>query len=154
MTMRRCYQITGATILLAAAYIGYDSLQLKYYTSMGPGPGFFSFWLSVLLGALSIGMVLQATLKPAEPMPPDFFATRTGYLRMGAVVLALAGTTAFLERLGFPLTILAVYLFLLFALRPEGPIVNVLIALAGSFGVYHLFVRWLHVPLPAGVLGW
>jgi len=99
--MRRPYQITGAVLLLLAAWIAVEALQLRYYTSLGPGPGFFSFWLAMILGALAVVMLLQATLGQADPAPPDFFASRTGYLRIGAVVLALAGTTALLEPLVF-----------------------------------------------------
>lgn len=151
--MRRSYQITGAVLLLLAAFVAVESLKLRYYTSLGPGPGFFSFWLALLLGGLAVGVLLQATVGQAEPMPSNFFASRTGYLRMGAVVLALVATTAVLEPLGFRLTMLAVYLFLLCALGRRGLIVTVLVAVAGSFGVYHLFVRWLNVPLPIGVFG-
>jgi putative tricarboxylic transport membrane protein len=153
MTMRRSYQITGTVLLLFAAFMAFQSLKLRYYTPLGPGPGFFPVWLSALLGALAIAILLQATFGRAEPMPSDFFASPTGYMRMGAVVVALVGTTALLEPLGFCLTMLAMYLFLLYAFGQRGLITNALTALAGSFGVYYLFVRWLHVPLPIGVLG-
>ena len=153
MTMRRAYQITGAVLLLLAAFVAVESLKLRYYTSMGPGPGFFPFWLAVILGALAVTMLVQTTLGQAEPMPADFFASRTGYLKMGAVVLALAGTTALIEPLGFCLTMLAVYLFLLCTLGRQHPIVTAVVSLGGSFGVYYLFVRWLQVPLPRGLFG-
>jgi hypothetical protein len=153
MTMRRAYQITGTVLLLLAAFVADESLKLRYYTPLGPGPGFFPFWLAVILGALAVGMLLQATLGHAEPMPADFFASRTGYLKMGAVVLALVGTTALLEPLGFCLTMLAVYLFLLYTLGRQNLILTALVSLGGSFGVYYLFVRWLQVPLPTGLFG-
>jgi len=151
--MRRPHQVTGVVFLLLAAFVAVESLKLRYYTSMGPGPGFFPFWLAMLLGALAVVMLLQATLGRPEPAPPDFFASRMGYLRMGAVVLALVGTTALLQPLGFRLTMLAVYVFLLCALGRRGLIITALVALAGSFGVYHMFVRWLKVPLPTGLFG-
>ena len=94
--MRRSYLISGAVLLLLAVFIAVEALKLRYYTSLGPGPGFFPFWLSLVLAGLAIGMLLQATLGQAEPMPPDFFASRTGYLRMGAVVLAMVVATALL----------------------------------------------------------
>jgi putative tricarboxylic transport membrane protein len=153
MTMRRPYQITGAALLLLAAWIAIESLQLRYYTSLGPGPGFFSFWLAVILGALAVAMLLQATVGRAEPAPSNLFASRAGYSRMGAVALALAGTTLLLEPLGFRITMCAVYLFLLSTFGQRNPIVVGLVALAGSFGVYHVFVRWLSVPLPIGIFG-
>jgi putative tricarboxylic transport membrane protein len=153
MTMRRSYQITGAALLLLAVFVAVESLKLRYYTPLGPGPGFFPFWLAVLLGALAIGMVLQATLGEPEPMPEDFFADRIGYLKMGAVVLALVVVTLALEPLGFCLTMFAVYAFLLLTLGRQRFLVTLLVALGGSFGVYYVFVRWLQVPLPQGLFG-
>jgi len=92
--MRRSYLISGAVLLLLAVFIAVEALKLRYYTSLGPG--FFPFWLSLVLAGLAIGMLLQATLGQAVPMPPDFFASRIGYLRMGAVVLAMVVATALL----------------------------------------------------------
>ena len=73
---------------------------------------------------------------------------------MGAVALSLLATALLLERIGFRLTMFAVYLFLLrvpgqaaLGHQPPGRPV-------GSFGVYFVFVRWLNVPLPTGVFGW
>ena len=153
MTMRLSYLITGVVLLLLAVFVAVEALQLRYYTAMGPGPGFFPFWLAIVLGGLAIGMLLQAALGRAEPMPTDFFASGTGYLKAGAVVLALVVTTALLERLGYCLTMLAVYLFLLYSLGRQNWIVTALVALFGSFGVYYSFVRWLQVPLPVGLFG-
>jgi putative tricarboxylic transport membrane protein len=151
--MRRPYQIAGAILLCLAAFVAVEAMALKYYTSLGPGPGFFSFWLALLLGALALTMILQASLGTPEPRPADFFADRIGYLRMGAVVLASVGATALLDVLGFRLTMFAVYVFLLCALGRQGFLLTLGIALAGSVGVFHVFDRWLRVPLPTGPFG-
>lgn len=153
-TMRRTYQVTGAMLACLAVYVGAESLELRYYTSLGPGPGFFAFWLALILGVLAVTMIAQATLGRPEPAPDDLIADRGGYLRMGAVVLALLATALLLERLGFRLTMFAVYLFLLQALGQQRLLTSVVIALAGSFGVYLVFVRWLGVALPTGAFGW
>jgi putative tricarboxylic transport membrane protein len=153
MTMRWPYLITGTVFLLLAAFVAVESLNLRYYTTLGPGPGFFPFWLSVILAGLSIGMLLQAGFRRSEPMPADFFANVPGYLKMGAVVLGLIVTTALLEPVGYCLTMLAVYSFLLWALGRHNLIFMILVALFGSFGVYYIFVHWLQVPLPTGLLG-
>ena len=42
---------------------------------------------------------------------------------------------------------------LLFILGARSPIAIALTALAGSFGVFHVFYHWLKVPLPIGELG-
>ena len=136
-----------------ATFIAHEALQLRYYTPLGPGPGFFSFWLALILGALGALMALQATLRPVEPMPDDFFSDRVGYLRIGAVVLALVATISLLERLGFSFTMFAVCAFLLYALGRQGVVVTLFVSLMCSFGAYYVFDHWLMVPLPRGVFG-
>ncbi len=153
MTMRRAYQITGTLFLLLAAFVAVESLKLRYYTPLGPGPGFFSFWLALIFGGLAIIMLIQATFGQAEPMPEDFFTDRIGYLRMGAVVLALVVTVYLFEPLGFCLTMFIVCVFLLYALGRQGIIITLLVSLASSFGTYYAFDHWLKVPLPRGILG-
>ena len=153
MTMQRIYQIAGLALFLFAAFIIVGALQLRYYTSLGPGPGFFSFWLGIVLGILAIAMIVQATLEASEQAPSDFFPNWFGYLRMGTIVLSLLVAAFLLERLGFCLTMFAVYLFLLRALGRHSLAVTIVSALIGSFGVYYIFVKWLNVPLPAGILG-
>jgi hypothetical protein len=70
-----------------------------------------------------------------------------------AILLALIGTVLLLEPLGFRLTTLATYLFLLYTLGRPRPLVAVAVALAASFGVYYVFVTLLKVALPVGRLG-
>jgi putative tricarboxylic transport membrane protein len=153
MTMRRPYQITGACFVLLAIFVAAEARALRYYTPLGPGPGFFAFWLAVLLGGLALLMLLQATLGRPEPRPADFVAERTGYLRIGAVVLALVATIYLLEPLGFSLTMFGVCAFLLVALGRQGVLVTLLVSLACSVGAYSVFDHWLKVPLPRGVFG-
>ncbi len=151
--MKRSYQITAAVCILFAASVAHESIKLKLYTSMGPGPGFFPLWLSISFGILAVVMFCQATFGRSEPMPADFFATRTGYLRIAAILVSLIGTVALLNPVGFRLTSLAFYFFLLNVLGRHSLIVSGLVALAGSFGVYHVFATFLRIPLPIGILG-
>ena len=153
MSMRRAYQISASLLLGFAVYVGVESLDLRYYTSLGPGPGFFSFWLSLILGLLALVMLAQASFGRPEPMPEGFFADRAGYLRMGALVLALLASALALERIGFRITMFALYLFLLSTLGGHRLITILVLASAGSFGVYFVFTRWLSVPLPTGMFG-
>jgi len=153
MSMRRTYQIAGTLFLFFAVFMAYEALQLRYYTSMGPGPGFFSFWLALIFGGLAIAMILGATFGGPEPMPEDFFCGREGYLRIGAIILALVFSIFFLEKIGFPLTIIAVCGFLLRVLGKKGIFLTVLLSLVSGFGIYYVFDRLLKVPLPKGLLG-
>jgi len=151
--MKRPYQITGTVLLLFAAFIGWEALKLKFYTHLGPGPGFFSFWLSLILGGLAVLMIVQATLRRPDPMPEEFIPSRSGLTKMGAILLSLVVTTALLNVLGFSLTMFGVFVFLLCTLGRPGWIVTLLVSVAGSFGVFYLFDRWLRVQLPSGIFG-
>ena len=139
--------------MFLAAFLVRESLRLRYYTPLGPGPGFFPLWLALFLAILAAAMFSRATFGRPEPMPADFYADRRGYLQIGAVVAALVGVIVLMEPLGFCLVMLGFYLFVLIALGRQSWLVTGIIALAGSFGVYFMFVKWLATPLPRGLLG-
>lgn len=153
MTMRRPNQIAGAAFLVLAIWVAWQALKMRFYSHLGPGPGFFPFWLALALGLVSLLMIVQATIGESEPMPADFVPGRRGFLRVMAVVAALALTAALLEPLGFRLTMFATLAFLLVALGRQSWFVTLAVASAGSFGTFLLFDRWLRVALPIGILG-
>ncbi len=153
MTMKRPYQITAVVFLLFSAFMARESMELKFYTSLGPGPGFFPFWLSVFFGILAAFQFYHATWTKNDPLPDDFFASRLGYLRALAVLVAMFGAALLLEELGFRLTMLSFLLFLLVTLGRVNPILTVVIAVVGSWGTFHVFDQILKVPLPQGMFG-
>jgi putative tricarboxylic transport membrane protein len=131
----------------------YEALDLQYYTSLGPGPGFFPFWVALILGVLAACMIYQAMFHEPAALPPDFFPDKRGRLRIGGIVLNMAAAIALLEPLGFRLTMLAFFVVLLLSLGRPRPVVTALVALAGSFGAFFVFDTLLHVPLPVGRFG-
>jgi putative tricarboxylic transport membrane protein len=153
MTQQRMYQLTGLALLALAAAVIFGALQLRYYTSLGPGPGFFSFWIGVVLAGLAVLMIVQTLFEPAEALADDFIPQRDGWARMGAIVLSLLVATLAMERLGFSLTMFAVYIFLLRSIGGYGFVICIAASAVASFGIDFVFVRWLSVPLPAGVFG-
>jgi hypothetical protein len=74
-------------------------------------------------------------------------------VQAGSVLIALIVAAAALEPLGFRLTMLVFVAGLLPALGARSWIAIAVCAVAGSFGVFHVFYYWLKVPLPIGVLG-
>ena len=152
--MNRIYQIAAAVFFLGAGSVAaYAWLNLQYYTRLGPGPGFFPFWLAVLTALLSVRMFYVATFKEREPLPADFFPSRTGWLRIAAIVSSLAAAGVAMEPLGFRLTMFVFLAFLLWVLARRGVLLTAAIAVAGSFGVYELFVRGFKIVLPLGPFG-
>ncbi|MFO7708400.1 MAG: tripartite tricarboxylate transporter TctB family protein [Desulfobacterales bacterium] len=154
LTMKRPYQLLALILFLLSLLIAYESLQLKYYTSLGPGPGFFPFWLSLALAVLAIAMFIQATFKKAPPRPIDFVDTRLGYMRACAMCAAWIWATFMLERLGYRLTMLVFFPFLLLTLGSVRWYLVILISLLGALIAFYLFTLVLSAPLPVGPFDW
>ena len=126
------------------------SLDYSLTDALGPGPGFFPFWLSVIGAALTVAMLIETARSHdvAAILP-----SRPAALQAAAVLVALIAAAALLEPLGFRPTMLLFIAGLLLALGARSPTAIALTALVGSFGVFHVFFYWLKVPLPIGVLG-
>ena len=69
------------------------------------------------------------------------------------VLIALTAAAALFEPLGYRLTMLPFIAGVLLILGARSLIAIALTALAGSFGVFHVFYHWLKVPLPIGEFG-
>jgi putative tricarboxylic transport membrane protein len=150
--MKRPYQIASAILLLVAGFVGLEASTMRFYTSLGPGGGFFPLCLSILLAVLAVSVFVQASGEKAR-VPAGFLPDRAACLKMLAVLAAVGAVTLLLEPLGFCLTMLGFYAFLLTVLGRQSWMTTATVSLAGSFGVYFVFTHWLSTPLPIGLLG-
>jgi hypothetical protein len=145
-------RISWSVLFLFGVFVIYESLQIKYYGSdFGPGPGFFSFWLGVLVVALS-AIEIGRTIGKRISLPADFFPTKAGIARIACLLGALTAVVFLLSRLGYSLTMFLFCGFLLRALGKQPWWLTVVLTLAGSFGTAYIF-RQLQVILPGGILG-
>jgi len=140
--MRRAWQAALAVLLVVFGFFALESLRLSLRDALGPGPGFFPFWLSVIGGCLGLFLLLRL---PREVRSETLkFSPRPVALVFGGLVVA----TALLEAIGFRLAMLALLPYLLLVLGARNWLAIGLLSLAGSFGVYHVFSALLKVPLP------
>src|SRR6266487_4511200 len=110
------------------------SLDYSLMDALGPGPGFFPFWLSLLGAALTVA-ILAETARSHDIDTGSILLSRQAAWQVGRVLIALGAAAALLEPLGFRLTMLLFIAGLLFALGARSPFAILLTALAGSFGV-------------------
>jgi putative tricarboxylic transport membrane protein len=152
--VRRGWQVACVCLLGVFLAALVTSLGYSLTDPLGPGPGFFPFWLSVIGIALTGGMLVQiARGTIAGDAAAVVLPNRQAALQVGGVLVALTLAAAALEPLGFRLTMLPFIAGLLVMLGARSLIAIALTATAGSFGVFHVFYYWLKVPLPIGVLG-
>jgi len=146
-------RIVWGLLLVFGAFVIYEALELSYYGSdFGPGPGFFSFWLGVLvmvMSAVQIGMTFHG---PRQALPEEFIPDGPGARRMVYVFGALVASLLLMNSLGFSLTMLLFCLFLLRTLGRQPWWLTVVLSVIGSFGLAYVF-GLLQVMLPTGFLG-
>ena len=152
--MRRGWQVACLAFLAVSLVWMLEALTFPLRDALGPGPGFFPFWLSLAGVGLSVALFVQVSRGGAvEESGAAVLPPRPGALRVLRVLAGLLGATLLLEPLGFRLTLLLLNAYLLVALGVRTWWVVAAFAVAGSFGVFHVFYHWLQVPLPIGALG-
>lgn len=153
MTTQRIHQTAALVFLGLAAILMWQSWSLEYYTKLGPGPGFFPFWLGVALAVLVLIWLIQVSRPSGRPKEEALLPERSGIVRILTIVAALGAMAGVMDWLGFQV---AMFLFLGFLLRILGRQkwgMTLVVAVLGSVGVYHVFGRYLDVQLPAASVG-
>jgi putative tricarboxylic transport membrane protein len=151
--MKRGWQAASVALAATFAYFAYESFQLSLRDALGPGPGFFPFWLGVIGAVLAAIMLIQLRLDRVDLGAEVLAFDRAGVKNAMRVLAGLIVATALLEVAGFRASMLLLIPFLLLVLGARSRVAIGICAVAGSFGVYHVFSELLKVPLPVGILG-
>lgn len=131
------------------------SWSMEYYSSLGPGPGFFPFWLGLLMAILSTIWIVQIGIgwkREAGNDAAHFLPERAGLVRVLSICGALGFLIVLMETIGFQLSMFAFLVFLLIALGRVSAWLTFVVAVTGSFGLNYAFTTWLDVQLPASSL--
>jgi putative tricarboxylic transport membrane protein len=147
--MGRIYKVASVLFIAFGIIILVGSIKFRYYTDIGPGPGFFPRWVGLAFTVLSIAWFFEVTLKPVGPMPADFMPERVGQRRVLAIVGALTAAIWLVDIIGFSLTMFPFLFFTITVLGRQRFGVTAAVALAGSFGVSYVFSHFLDVYLPS-----
>jgi putative tricarboxylic transport membrane protein len=145
----------AALLLCLGAYVMAAAVQMQYYTPLGPGPGFFPFWLGAMLTVATLVWAGKLYLERATPLDEGVIPDRAARYRLLFVLAALVAYILLLDLFGFRITMLAFLLTVLYGPGRQSLLLSVIIAAVGSFGMYYLFhdLLGLHVPFASiGVL--
>lgn len=152
--MSRPHLIAGLCFLGLAAFLGLEARKLGYYSSLGPGAGFFPLWLSLALGALSLTLLAGAARGRIGDAGVAFLPPRDALLRIIAIVLGLSFVLFTLDLLGFTVAMAIFGVWTMLVMGSRSVVQIGIVALLGSVGSKALFVDLLGVALPAGKFGW
>ncbi len=147
---RRGWLVATAAMMAICLFAIWQSLQLSLTDRLGPGGGFFPFWLAILGVVFSGLLVADVWRQPVTAEQETLLPRGESAMRVLVILGAVAGATLLMGWVGFELAMLVFNAVLVFALGERRWYAIGTFAIAGSFGVYYVFTRWLDVLLPPG----
>lgn len=153
--MRQGRLIATGAMLVFCLFAIWQSLLLSLTDRLGPGPGFFPFWLAMLGSLLAVALLITTFREAVDPAVAEtrILPRGAGAVRCLAIVALLAAVTAVMEIVGFRIAMLVFNVALVVALGERRWWLIAVFAVLGSFGVYYVFTTWLDVLLPTGRFG-
>jgi putative tricarboxylic transport membrane protein len=144
--------IAAACLAAFGIYVVYVGSKLSYVSEVGPGPGFFPFWIGIgllLFGAYQMVLSYASARRHSGPVAPLW----SGSGRALGAWLGLAVAIALFRWIGFALSFVLLTIFLIVVLdrRPFVLAVGIGAGLAVAF--YIVFEFALGVSLPKGPWG-
>jgi putative tricarboxylic transport membrane protein len=153
--------VTALLFLVVSATVGFGSMQIGAgWRDDGPGPGFFPFYVALLMGFASIINLSAALRSPIAA--DDSFVTRTALGRVLAVLIpsvlyvaAIGGVGHGSVAIGGLGIYVASFLFItgfMIFIGQEPAWKALLVATLVPLATFMLFERWFKVSLPKGPL--
>jgi hypothetical protein len=146
--VRSADRITAGLLLAFAVAFSVGALKnYSWWGSGGPGSAFLPFWLGLVMSGLALMLLLRKSSIESDWLP------RGEGLR--DLLVVLAATVAFVALLRVTGMIIGTALYLLFLVRYLGRHpwwLTLGVALATAGFNWLVFVRWLRVPMPEGML--
>ena len=151
--MERADRVSGIFWFLFSVFVSIESYRLGLGTLHQPGPGFLSFWTSVAMGIISIGVLARAwtPMEAGERKSPIF--GKENLLKITFVLLSLFLYAFFMEVLGFIPVTLLLFIFLLGMIERKKWRLTIFVSIVVTGISFLLFEVWLKAQLPKGLLG-
>ena len=150
LNLRNGDVVSGAVLAALGTFIVIQARVWPYYTTDGPGPGFFPMWYGVLMVALSLWLVVTAARTPrAEAKKVEMAGIRRALL----VWAAFAACLVAMGFLGFSISFALFTIFVVTTIFKRSMLAAVLTGVVSALAFYILFVQVLSVQLPKGLVG-
>jgi putative tricarboxylic transport membrane protein len=152
--MGKADQVSSIFWLLLGLVVVYSSYRFGLGTLARPGPGFLPFLCGVILSALSAFVFFQGRLAKktnGEESIGQLWAGMNWHKPVYGIIVLLIYALTFV-RLGFLLSTIFLLIFLFKGIEPERWLRAITVAVLAAVVSYVLFVVWLQVQLPRGLL--
>lgn len=149
----RTMDIVVALLIIAMASVFlFDSWKTGFgwIEGQGPAPGFFPFYVSLVMGIASAFNLVRA-MTGAEADGRETFVTRGAFFSVLLVLIPTALYVALIQFLGIYVAS-AIFICGFMLASKEHPLKAVGIGLAVPLALFFMFEKWFLVPLPKGPL--
>lgn len=151
--MGKADRISGLFWLLFGLVVSLESYQLGLGSLRRPGPGFFFFWAGIILGVLSLITLIRAGDGEVEGGTVTAIWRGKNIPKVVFVTVSLFLYAVFMEKLGFVLVTLLLFLFLLGCMEKRRWLFTIFATISVTVAAYLIFETLLQSQLPKGVLG-
>lgn len=152
-TVRRANIIGSVIIMLFGAIAVTQAVDMDYWSSFGPGPGFIPLWASIIIICGGLVQCIQALRQPKEgrtAISPEQKG-RLMQVAMVAIMTILCALT--MDIIGFCLPCFLFTYLLIGWVGKHKQKTAVSVAVGLTAGFYLVFVLALEIPLPKGIMG-
>jgi putative tricarboxylic transport membrane protein len=150
--MNRGDRVFSIICLGISLWLILESSNYNYVVKYTPGPGFFPFWLGVVLALFSTVLLVETVVKRTGKKlnEPHRLPGRQALYRVGEITLLTAGFALLMTSIGFALSVVCFVAVILHFLERVTLVRSLLTGLIMSACVYLIFEYWMQIGLPAG----
>jgi putative tricarboxylic transport membrane protein len=148
--MTKAGRISGLLWLVFGVIVSIESHRLGLGTLNRPGPGFLFFWVGILLSIMSLIILMRTWMTTKEAEDGGLASGKKNIVKIILVLISLFLYALLMERLGFVVVTLLLFIFLLGIVEKKRWGFT---SLAVTAAAYLLFDTALHSQLPKGLLG-
>ena len=150
--MKTLDQTSSLFWLLVSIVVFAESIRIGVGTVQNPGMGFMTFGASGILGALSLVLFLQASLRKEDLQHAPLFAG-TLWRRILFVLLVLTIYARVMPAVGYLISTFVLMSLLFWVLEKKRIGFVLLYALLATLLTYLVFSKWLNCQFPQGLFG-
>jgi putative tricarboxylic transport membrane protein len=132
--------------------VSVESYRLGLGTVHRPGPGFLFFWAGISLAIMSLIIMIRAWITQKEAGAGGLIFGRQNIWKICLVLISVFLYVLLLDRLGFIVVTLLLFLFLLGIVERKGWVLTINASLAVTAAAYLIFETALQSQLPKGLL--
>jgi putative tricarboxylic transport membrane protein len=149
--MRGMNIATALVFLALSAVLVAGTWDLPYWSDFAPGPAFAAIWTAAAATVLALLLLAQEQRVPSRE--PADWPDPPASLRVFTTIAALCLTLVLAPTLGFAVTVALLTFFVLTVVERRRFVPSLVVTVLTAALIHGVFVAWLNVALPKGILG-